>query len=144
MARKTVMELVDEVVGLVKHLPVKRIMTPKFLEEGDVIDLEEGMVVYAMVVEHPKSRRKYEDAVAIGGDFSELAGRYIVVHAVDETGDDSWPNGHHIFCMRADDPKVKVHFYQSGGFTAEIHPDKIKSLGKAKQTWTLPKKLQVK
>ena len=102
------------------------------LNEGDVIEIKEGHKVYADVPEHfVCSNRKgcydltHHD-VTIGGDFDYLAGKYIVVKTVSDGGGtghgahDVYPNGHHVYCVNADDKNVKVDFYQSGSFTAMI------------------------
>ena len=48
---------------------------------------------------------------------------------------DVYPDGHHVFCVKADDDKVRVDFYQSGCFTAMI--EDIKPVGKAILDWKI-------
>lgn len=121
----------------------------KKLQEGDVIELVEGMEVYANVPEHfvySNCRGSYEltrHDIKIGGNFDYFVGKYIVYKTTYDggssgggmNGHDDYPNGHHVFCVKVDNPKIKVDFYQSGCFTAMI--ENIKPIGKAKQTWTV-------
>lgn len=115
------------------------------LQEGDIIELKEGHKIYAEVPEHfVFSNRKgsfqltYHD-VEIGGDFSYLAGRYVVYKTAYDGGGtghgqyDTYPDGHHVFCERLDDRSVKVDFYQSGCFTAMIR--EITPVGHATRKW---------
>ena len=117
----------------------------KFLSEGDVILLEEGMSVYADVPKHflySNCKGDFELAhgkVEISGELLYLSGKYIVYKTTYDGGGtghgshDVYPEGHHVFCMKADDHNVRVSFYQSGSFTVVITD--IKPIGKATQTW---------
>ena len=117
------------------------------LQEGDVIDLGLDNCNYADVPEHfvyrnrQGSWRRTHAAVIIRGEFQYLAGRYIVTKTTVDGGGvghgpgDVYPNGHHVFCMRADDPSTTVDFYQTGCFTAMI-PDLLPR-GRAIQTWQI-------
>lgn len=107
------------------------------LEEGDVIELKKGHMVYADVPEHfvfSNKRGCFElthHDVMIGGDFDYLVGRYVVYKTVEDGGSDGrdpYPDGHHVFCERLKDG-VRVDFYQTGCFTAMI--EDIKPVGKA-------------
>ena len=115
------------------------------LREGDIIALEEGHKVYADVPRHfvysnkkGDFSRTHED-VKIGGDFSYLAGRYVVYKTASEGGGtghgphDIFPDGHHVYCERIGKPPTRVDFYQSGCFTAMI--EDIKPIGTAVQHW---------
>ena len=112
------------------------------LQEGDVIKIEEGHKVYASIPRHfayfnckgdfelSKSEARVE------GELSYLAGEYIVMKTVMDggsTGRDSYPDGHHVFCVKAGNPSIKIDFYQSGCFTAMIKD--IKPIAKATQIW---------
>ena len=117
------------------------------LQVDDIIVLKEGMTVYADIPEHfvySNRRGSFESTrheVTIGGQFDYLAGKYIVTKTLKEGGGtghgphDIFPDGHHVFCEKIIDKKIKVDFYQSGCFTAmikDITPiEKINSLDKA-------------
>lgn len=115
------------------------------LQEGDVIELTGGHTVYADVPEHylysnkKGSFKLAHGRVVIAGDLYYLAGRYVVYKTVREGGGrgmgphDIYPDGHHVFCERLDDPSVKVDFYQSGSFTAMI--EDIVPVAKAERHW---------
>jgi hypothetical protein len=117
------------------------------LEEGDIIELSEGMAVYCDVPEHffYENRRGVFDKcahglVTIADHFGHLAGRYVVYKTAMDGGGtghgqhDVYPNGHHVFAERLDDPSVRVDFYQSGCFTAML--PKLKAVAKAVRRWT--------
>ena len=104
----------------------------KFLQEGDIIEISNGHKVYAMVPEHfvySNKRGNFNltrSDVVVGGELDYLAGRYVVTKtALDGGGyghgkNDVYPNGHHVYCVKIDDPEFKIDFYQSGAFTAMI------------------------
>lgn len=106
------------------------------LQELDIIILRKGHTVYADIPEHFVFRNKKGSwtlthaLVIIDGEFRYLAGRYIVVKTVVEGGGqahgplDIYPNGHHVFCQRANDPCCEVDFYQTGCFRGMI-PDLV-------------------
>ena len=120
-------------------------MTTTMLQEGDIVELQEGHKVYATVPKH----FLYENcegccdvdkgAVVIGGELAYLKGRYVVYKTGYDGGSgaggrDDYPGGHHVFCERLDDRGVQIDFYQSGSFTAmieDLHP-----VGKAVRTWS--------
>jgi hypothetical protein len=122
-------------------------MSDKFLKEGDVIELKDGMDVYADIPEHfvyanhRGSFKLTHSDITLGGDFDYLCGKYIVTHTAFDGGGtgmgahDVYPDGHHVFCVKADDDKVRVDFYQSGCFTAMI--EDIKPVGKAILDWKI-------
>lgn len=103
----------------------------ELLKPGDLIELREGHKVYADVPSHMVfSNRKGDFSlthhdVRIGGDFSYLAGRYIVTEARTQGGGqghgphDTYPDGHRVFCVGIGTGQ-KVDFYQTGCFTAMI------------------------
>ena len=115
------------------------------LQEGDIIELKNGHTVYANVPEHfLYSNRKGSFVLArgearIADELFYLAGRYVVYKIANDGGGtgmgphDVYPNGHHVFCERLDDPSVKVDFYQSGFFTAMI--EHIEPVAKAVRRW---------
>lgn len=116
------------------------------LEEGDIIELKEGMRVYAEVPEHflYSNRRGVFDRTShgeidIGGSLGYFAGRYVVYKTAMEGGGtghgphDVYPDGHHVYAQKLDNPSVRVDFYQSGSFTAMLL--KLKAVGKATNTW---------
>lgn len=115
------------------------------LQEGDIIELREGLTVYATVPEHflySNRRGSFKmtyTSVTIRGELMFLAGRYVVYKVAFDGGGtghgpgDVYPNGHHVFAERLDDPSIKVDFYQSGCFTAmlpNLHP-----VGRAVRRW---------
>lgn len=116
------------------------------LQEGDVIELKDGMKVYADIPEHfvflnkRGSFKLTHSEVTLGRNFDYLCGKYVVVKtALDGGGTghdqgDIYPNGHHVVCRKLDDQKIRVDFYQSGAFTAII--EDIEPTGKATLTWT--------
>ncbi|OPY81415.1 MAG: hypothetical protein A4E65_01156 [Syntrophorhabdus sp. PtaU1.Bin153] len=116
------------------------------LQEGDIIELQEGDHVYADIPEHfcfGNRRGSFElthHEARIGGELDYLAGRYVVYKTTYDGGGGTemghhigYPNGHHVFCEKLDDPKVKVDFYQSGCFSAMI--ENIKPVAKAVRRW---------
>lgn len=127
------------------------------LQEGDVIILETGMQVYATIPEHfiytnrRGSFKLTHHHITLGGNFDYLCGKYIVYktsynggNTIRTHGDfrpiatgnhDTYPDGHHVYCIKADDRDVKVDFYQSGCFTAMI--EDIKPIGKAILQWEI-------
>ncbi len=116
------------------------------LEEGDIIELKEGMRVYAEVPEHflYTNRRGVFDKTAhgeieIAGHLGHFAGRYVVYKTAMDGGGtghgahDVYPDGHHVFAEKLDNPSVMVDFYQSGCFTAML--PKLKAIKKATRSW---------
>ncbi len=74
--------------------------------------------------------------------FTYLIGTYIVINTSEDGGgpsggmrNESYPNGHHVTCVKSDNNKIKISFYQTGCFTAMIK--EIKPIGKAKATWDI-------
>ena len=118
-----------------------------FLEKGDVIELTSGMKVYANVPEHfvySNKRGSFaltHTGIRLGEEFDYLCGKYIVTRTAYDGGgtgmgsNDVFPNGYHVFCVKADDRTIEVDFYQSGCFTAMIKD--IIPIGKARLTWTI-------
>lgn len=118
------------------------------LKKGDIIELKAGHTVYAQVPEHfvYQNRRGSftltQHDVTIGGEFSYLAGRYVVTHTSMDGGGtghgpgDIYPDGHHVFCQRLDESGIEVDFYQSGCFTAMIAD--IAPVGIATMRWSEP------
>ena len=117
----------------------------EMLEEGDIIEINNGHTVYTDIPEHfAFSNRKgvfnktIHTKVVIGGEFSYLAGRYVVYKTSRDGGgsgtgpSDVYPDGHHVFCERLED-RLKVDFYQSGSFTAMI--EAIDPVGHAVRQW---------
>jgi hypothetical protein len=122
------------------------------LEEGDVIQIEPGMRVYADVPQHFLYSNRRGDftpghgEIRIFGDLSYFAGKYVVLKTSFDGGGsghgpgDSYPNGHHVFCESTEAPKRKIDFYQSGCFTCML-PD-LKAIGKAELKWVLSQEVQ--
>ena len=117
------------------------------LEEGDIIELTNGMRVYASVPEHflYENRRgvfhkSSHGLIEIGGELQYLAGRYVVYKTAMEGGGtghgpyDVYPNGHHVYAEKLDNTSVTVDFYQSGAFTALL--PNLKAIRKASRTWS--------
>lgn len=104
----------------------------KFLKKGDIINIKKGHTVYANIPEHfVYVNRKgifnmTRTNVLIEGDFDYFAGEYLVVQTILDGGgtghgpNDTYPNGHHVFCKRSDNNDVMIDFYQSGCFNAMI------------------------
>jgi hypothetical protein len=101
----------------------------KLLKKGDVIKLKKGHKVYVMLPEtevysNGRDGKFTSHDVKIGGKYKYLKGEYVVVKTKMEGGGtghgpgDIYPDGHHVFCKRADGQKV--NFYQTGCFTAMI------------------------
>ena len=101
------------------------------LEEGHVINLENGMCVYG-------NNRE----IKIGK--THKAGEYVVIKTAFDGGGtghgphDIYPNGHHVFCKalkngKYDENGSEVNFYQSGCFTCEL-PD-IEPIRKLKKRY---------
>ncbi len=120
--------------------------TVNLLTEGDMILIKEGHTIYADVPEHFVYSNKKgcfdltHTDIKITKEYLYLTGKYIVVKTVFHGGGtghgpgDVFPNGHHVFCMGADNSGVKIDFYQSGCFTAMI--EDIEPTGKAELNWT--------
>lgn len=72
--------------------------------------------------------------ISLSFDTSIFEGEYRVVATAEDgrgTGmgpHDVFPNGHHVFCEKKDDPNIFVDFYQTGCFTAMIEPEEIEPL----------------
>jgi hypothetical protein len=119
----------------------------KMLKEGDVIEIKEGHMVYADVPEHfiYSNRKGCYDLthtdITVGGDFSYFSGKYIVTKTNMDGGGtghgphDVYPDGHHVYCVSADDQARKIDFYQSGSFTAMI--EDIEPIGRAELQWRI-------
>lgn len=117
------------------------------LIEGDVIEIKAEHKVYAYVPEHFVYGNKKgcfdltHTAITINDEFSYFEGKYIVVKTAFDGGGtghgphDVYPDGHHVFCVKEDDDKVKIDFYQSGSFTAMI--EDIEPVGKASLSWSV-------
>jgi hypothetical protein len=96
------------------------------LKEGDVIEIKQGMSVYT---DNPGPER----CVIVKGEFSYLAGRYVVYMTMLNGGGSGFPNGHHVYAQKINDPSVRIDFYQTGLFTAMI-PD-LTPIGRAACQW---------
>jgi len=113
------------------------------LEEGDVIELEDGMKVNAYVPEHfiyTNKRGSFEithGSITLGGHFDYLCGKYVVYKTTSDCGSLSpyhaHNDGHHVYCEKIDDNDIKVDFYQSGSYWAMI--EEIEPIGKATRVW---------
>jgi hypothetical protein len=99
----------------------------KLLTEGDVIEIEEGHELYAMIPKHfvySNCTGNFElthSKAIVSGELSYLAGKYVVTKTVRDgggTGGDS-----------------EIDFYQTGCFSAMI--EDISPIGKAKLTWVI-------
>ena len=117
------------------------------LKEGDVIEIKEGHKVYALVPEHfvysnkKGSFKKVKSDVLVSGELDYLKGKYVVTQTTMDGGgtghgpNDTYPSGHHVFCVNVDDGETKIDFYQSGCFTAMIRD--IEPIGKATLKWVV-------
>ena len=117
----------------------------KQLKEGDIIELGHGHTVYADIPEHfvySNCRGSFEltHHEVLLDELDWLCGKYIVYKTSHDGGGtghgphDVYPDGHHVFCEKADQTEVKVDFYQSGCFTAMI--EEIEPIGRATRKWT--------
>ena len=125
-------------------------MMPELLKEGDVIELKEGMEVYADIPEHfaySNRRGSFKLThynITLSQKFDYLMGKYIVCSTSFSGGGtghgphDVYPDGHHVFCVKADDRNVRVDFYQTGCFTAMIKD--IEPIEKAELHWVAEEK----
>lgn len=71
--------------------------------------------------------------ISLSFDTSIFEGEYRVVATAEDGGGmdySFYPNGHHVFCEKKDDPNVFVDFYQTGCFTAMIEPKEIKPVNR--------------
>jgi len=117
------------------------------LQEGDVIEIKEGHRVYADVPKHFLSEIGNFDLTRRNimideNQFSYLIGTYIVIKTSEEGGGpdggmrgEAYPDGHNVKCVKSDNNKIKISFYQTGCFTAMIK--EIEPIGKAKATWDI-------
>ena len=104
-----------------------------------MIEIEEGHSVYTDIPEHFAYTNKQgvfdkivHASIRISGELMFLAGKYIVVNTTSDggsTGRDSYPNGHHVWCVSADGNR-RLDFYQTGCFNTMITG--IKPIGTAK------------
>ena len=114
------------------------------LQEGDIFELKEGMRVYAWLPKHflfTNCRGNFKDwgrgSVTVDGHLSYLAGRYVVYKTTMDGGSRDglslYPDGHHVFAEKADDPNMQIDFYQSGSFGV-INPE-VPVIGRASRRW---------
>lgn len=117
-------------------------MNKKLLEEGDVIEITQGMKVYANVPKHflyANQKGNFEldrGCVLINDDLKYLTGKYAVDHTSLDGGSpqDDYPSGHHVFCVSLEND-TKIDFYQTGFFSAMIQD--IQPIGKAVKKWVI-------
>lgn len=133
----------------------------KFLQIGDVIDLKEGMAVYAEVPEgfifsnRRDSMKEKTTAKIVLGEVldntlgktlktNKFLGKYVVEETTYDggsTGYDSYPDGWKVKARKLkkdgsySDKALSISFYQSGCFTAMIEPKDIQTVGKMKRTF---------
>lgn len=127
-------------------------VTMKYLQEGDIIELDERHRVY-----HTRKVNFYggktgtchtETSIK---DFPELKGRYLVERVTLDGGGtghgphDVYPDGHHVYCTKLEYikdrnsgeliaprlTKTQVDFYQSGCFSIILND--VKVIGSARQ-----------
>lgn len=132
------------------------------LQEGDVINLREGLEVYASlpqkfvysnITERSRNANELAETEIIIGeirkttkskyDTHEFIGEYVVTKTNMGGGEtrypnDSYPNGWHVTAKKLKDGKYdlkgkEVNFYQTGFFTAMIKPGEVKPIRKMKQ-----------
>lgn len=125
-------------------------MPNSLLKEGDIIEIKKDMKVYINIPKHFYYTNTFGDfectsaevvigSVIKGWDTSNLAGRYIVTSTSMTGGGtgmgphDVYPDGHLVKCQMANQPLMKLSFYQTGSFTAMITD--IEPVGKATATW---------
>lgn len=115
------------------------------LKKGDVIRIKEGHQISARVPEHfvysnrEGSWELTDSIVTVEGPLLFLEGTYIVVKTATDGGGtghgpgDIFPDGHHVFAEKVEEPKVRIDFYQTGSFINQI--EDIDVIGKAKKEW---------
>ena len=126
------------------------------LKEGDIIEIEKGFTVYMELPQHFVYSNRVgvfdktgNATVKVGDSFNGmdtdfLIGKYIVTGTSFEGGGtgmgphDVYPSGHHVYCEKVNNNKIKVDFYQSGCFTAMN--TSVKVVGKAKKHWEMESK----
>lgn len=84
-------------------------MEKNLLQQGDVFRLDLGNVN-----EDTKAALSFIGLKA--DDVDKLSGEYIV-ERVEEGGTSmglSLPDGHHVYCIKKDNPNIKVDFFQTG------------------------------
>lgn len=114
----------------------------ELLQEGDVIEICVGHMIYAYVPKHFVYDNHKGDfgltyhEVKINNQLDYLAGRYIVTQVGLSGGghdrDGYMPDGHCVKCVKVDDGS-KIGFYQTGSFSAMI--EDIDPVGKAELTY---------
>ena len=113
------------------------------LKEGDIIELKKGHTISADIPEHfvyANKRGSFKltyHTITLSHEFDYLIGKYIVYKIVFDGGsyDGSYPNGHHVFCVKDNNQLIKVDFYQSGCFTTVI--EEIEPVGRATLQWRI-------
>lgn len=132
--------------------------SPKFLQIGDVFRIEPGMKIYANIPERfvyancRTSKHKinidifvgivFKDESGLKFDTSRFVGDYVVLNAQMCEGGHIYPDGHRIDAIMLEldgsynENRPKIHFYQSGYFTAIIQPEKIKVIRKMTRVLT--------
>ncbi len=109
------------------------------LEEGDLIKIVKGHIVYTEI---PKHFLDYlgdftltRATVEICETTAYLVGEYVVVKTTLHGGGSTYdPDGHHVFCESVS-TRRELDFYQSGCFDA-INTN-IKPIGKAVLKWVV-------
>jgi len=115
------------------------------LKEGNIIELKKGHRIFTNIPKHfvCADRRGCFDlirsVVTIDDQFDYFEGEYVVYKTTYDGGGaegdphDTHINGHHAFCEQLKNPDIKVDFYQSGGFAAEIKD--IEVIRNASRRW---------
>lgn len=103
-------------------------MNNGLLKEGDVIFIEYGDTFYIELPSHFFGDIGcwdiVQDKIVVNSKFDWLKGDYIVYKTNLEGGgkgyrfNDNYPNGHCVYCIKANNNNIKMKFYQTGCFTA--------------------------
>jgi len=118
------------------------------LKPGDIIEIKNGHTVYFSLPLHCIYANKEgvfnetaETDVIVGStprglDTDFLEGRYVVISA--NLRDSGGRQGVYVECQKLPQgdeslPPLKIAFFESGGFTAEIN--ELKPVGRAKSIW---------
>lgn len=102
------------------------------LKQGDVIEIIPG---------HNINITNTHSIITVFEHNVEFIGKYVVTHTTFDGGGtghgrhDTYPDGHHVWCQKLDDPDMKIDFYQSGSFISMI--ESIDVIGTARQEWIL-------
>ena len=123
----------------------KELQDKGYLKPGDVVLIEKGMEVEALIPRHFLYSNYKGDfsldnhSVEIDDQFDYLCGEYIVDRVKyypgkDGNGSTGSPTNYIIYCIKVDNVNTEISFYQLG-WGHSIKPGEIKVIGKADKVW---------